>query len=396
MALTRAPRKEAPWPPSNPFRRERVVRPGESLVSIAHEEQIDESELLLFNFQTTHPEEVNWYLGHKLHCKAQTHDGKNYVFSGGETIYIPKEITVPSFGKQPKIPSLPAETAELAHWTPAERIGEAMRRSLHLIPSESRAEVEALLTPQSLAIIGGMTTAWGVSHFFGVGEVADVIVVGLGAICLGKAAVEVARDMNAFVNLALDAKTSADLDRSSEHFAMAVATVGVNVIVALLLHKASGRIKARLRKSSNPIAKRIFYRPPVTGDPALPPGEGLTNKYGDVTYSTQGSAADQAIARNHELVHSWLSPKLKFLRTFRADIGMGAYQKSQFLRYLEEALAETYAQVKARGASGLPDGIKFPMNGGYSLTLKGVMTEAAIGTVVVGGTMYVVYVYASE
>jgi hypothetical protein len=235
-----------------------------------------------------------------------------------------------------------------------------------------------------------------VSHFFGVGEIADVIMLCVGGAFLGKAAIDVAGDLKDFVDLALGAKKPEDLDRSAEHFAKAVAAVGVNVITAVLLHKASGKVKARLKQSSNPVAQKLFNRPTVTGDPTLPAGEGMTNKYGDVTYSTKGSAADQALVRNHEMVHSWLSPKLKFLRDFRADLGMSAYQKSQFLRYLEEALAETYAQVKARGLAGLPDGIKFPMNGGYGLTLRGIATEAAIGTIVVGGAMYAVYVYASE
>ena len=129
--------------------------------------------------------------------------------------------------------------------------------------------------------------------------------------------------------------------------------------------------------------QRVFNKPTVTGDPTLPAGEGFTSKFGDITYSTQGSATDVALARNHELVHSILSPKLRALRNFRADLAMAAYEKSAFLKYLEEALAETYAQLKVRGISGLPTGITFPIRNGY-VTVKAVVTEAAIGTVVVG------------
>jgi hypothetical protein len=86
-----------------------------------------------------------------------------------------------------------------------------------------------------------------------------------------------------------------------------------------------------------------------------------------------------------------------FLRNVRADLAMTAYQRSQFLRYLEEALAETYAQVSVRGIRGLPDGITFPLKGdGYALTIKGVVTEGAIGSFTVGGVTYGVFVLASD
>lgn len=65
------------------------------------------------------------------------------------------------------------------------------------------------------------------------------------------------------------------------------------------------------------------------------------------------------------------------------------------MRYLEEALAESYAQYKVHGITKLPSGITFPVREGY-VALRDVVTEAAIGTVAVGGITYGVYVYASE
>lgn len=88
-------------------------------------------------------------------------------------------------------------------------------------------------------------------------------------------------------------------------------------------------------------------------------------------------------------------PKLKYFREFRANLGEQSYHKSQFLKYLEEALAETYAQLRVKGIAGLPRGIQFPIKNGY-VTLSGVVTEAAIGTVVVGGTTYGVYVVVTD
>jgi hypothetical protein len=136
---------------------------------------------------------------------------------------------------------------------------------------------------------------------------------------------------------------------------------------------------------------RILYRPSVTGDPSLPAGVGGTNRYGDIVYSTRGSATDQAIALEHERLHSLLSPKLMPLRKFRAALRVGAYEHSQLMKYLEEALAETYAQLRVNGISGLPSAIRFPIANGY-VQLDRVLREATMATIAVGGITYGVYV----
>jgi hypothetical protein len=144
------------------------------------------------------------------------------------------------------------------------------------------------------------------------------------------------------------------------------------------------------------LRRRIFaQRNPPIADPTLPPGTGHTDRFGNITYSSAGSATDQALVLYHEQVHSFLSPRLNVLRNFRADLGMAAYQRSAFLRYLEEALAETYAQLRVYGIRNLPNGLRFPIQNGY-VTLRAVVTEAAIGTVLFGGLTYGVYIWASQ
>jgi hypothetical protein len=136
--------------------------------------------------------------------------------------------------------------------------------------------------------------------------------------------------------------------------------------------------------------KRMFHKPRTTGDPGMGPGEGATDKYGNVRYSTAGTQAEQDLALYHEQVHSFLSPKLKVLREFRADLRMAAYHKSEIMRYLEEAIAETVAQFKVNGIGAAFEGLKFPIANGY-VTIGGMATEAALGTVVAGGVTYTVY-----
>ena len=70
---------------------------------------------------------------------------------------------------------------------------------------------------------------------------------------------------------------------------------------------------------------------------------------------------------------------------------MAAYEKSALLRYTEEALAETYAQMRVNGAKGILTGLRFPIANGY-VTLSRAAAEGAIGTIIVGGITYWVYV----
>jgi hypothetical protein len=150
------------------------------------------------------------------------------------------------------------------------------------------------------------------------------------------------------------------------------------------------------RSPGDQLLPRLIHRPAVTADPSLPAGYGVTNKYGDYVYSTQGSANQQALARYHEQVHSVLSPKLSVLREWRADLRVAGYKRSHFLRYLEEALAETHAQLRVNGFRGLPSAIQFPLKNNYDLRLDLVIREGALATVAVGGITYGVYYLASE
>lgn len=139
-----------------------------------------------------------------------------------------------------------------------------------------------------------------------------------------------------------------------------------------------------------PTSKKWFSKPSITADPLRPAGAGVTNKFGDVIYSSAGSATDVALVRAHELVHSVLSPKFVVMRTLRADIATWFYKNSQVMRYLEEMLAEGYAQLVVKGVKSLPQAFRFPMTG-YSITVSGLIVEGAAGTISIGGITYGVY-----
>lgn len=297
----------------------------------------------------------------------------------------------------------PQPGKSVAQMTNAEKTGEAMRRSIPMLPADAREEVEALLAPESLAIIAGVLVIWVVSHFFGVGEVADVILLIVGVVALGGVALRAAEELYNFGSTAVGAKREEDLDRAAKHFSEAVALIGIQAVAAILLKKAP----KTFRKSHNnaptytlrtlPTAPRtpgkIFYRPKTTADPTLPRGEGYTTAFGDIFYSSRGPSDLQRIVRLHERVHQLLTPKLQFLREVRVVLSQNGYFKSYILRYLEEALAETVAQVGVNGFRSAVQGITFPVKNGY-VTLVGMRAEAAgilLGPINVGGMVFRVY-----
>jgi hypothetical protein len=293
----------------------------------------------------------------------------------------------------------------IANLPPAEKLGEAIRRStIHMGP-EAVAQVQALLAPQSLAFMAGLGAAWLASHAFGVGEVADLLLIVGGGAALGWSVFTLAEELFEFFQGALTAKSSRDLDAAGEHFARAVAIGGVTLILSLVVKGRGASLRKQVPKLAGPpppgtswFTRRILYKPTTTADPYLPPGDGGTTPYGDVEFSSQGTKADQDLARYHERIHQLLSPRLRLFQELRADLSQHMYDKSVLLRYLEEAAAETYAQLRVNGLSGLMDGLKFPVKSpNYAITWVKLGKSAkglALGTITVGGTVYTVYLIA--
>jgi hypothetical protein len=299
----------------------------------------------------------------------------------------------------------------VASWTDAQKLGEAMKRSEKYMPASLAAQVDALVSPENLSIMAATIALWAGSHLFGVGEIVDVGLLLVGAFCIGWSIDDVMRDLWTFGTTAIRARSDDDLDRAGQAFARAVITAGITAVMAILLRRSAQEISVRGGSwvdagrpknpglepvGSDPQAGKLWRTPTVTGDPTIPVEEGKTSAFGDVRYSTQGTATQQQIARIHELGHSWLSPRFRVLRRFRARVGMSAYVRSALMQYLEEAIVETNAQLQTYGLSGLWRGITFPIRYGYvKLEVtpigKAVVLEGVnLGTIAVGTQRFVV------
>ncbi len=287
----------------------------------------------------------------------------------------------------------------VADWTTVDRATEAIVRSKRYLPAAVAAQIDAFLTRENAEILAGTIVIWAGAHFFGVGEVVDVALLLVGAFTVGWSVTQVATDLIAFGVGVVRARTDGDLDRAAASFAAAVTAAGVTVVFAILLRRSAAKLQARgpgvasivrprepglLAVEADPDSGGLLRKPTVTGDPALPAGQGVTSAFGDVRYSTAGTATEQQLARLHELVHSFLSPRLALFRTFRARLAVSAYARSAILRYLEEALAESFAQIRVNGLAHLLTGIRFPISNGY-LTLQQLACEgAALGKITFG------------
>ena len=123
-----------------------------------------------------------------------------------------------------------------------DRFISVLHRTAPKLPAEMREEFLALLTPQNLAIMAGVFAAWGASHYFGVGFVADLILAGLGLFFLGWQVFQAIEHFVEFVAITSSAKSEADLERAAGHLAEFISMVGVGVFVALLTRGAGKKL----------------------------------------------------------------------------------------------------------------------------------------------------------
>ena len=254
-------------------------------------------------------------------------------------------------------------------WPIEDRLGEAFRRTLPKLAPEARVELEAVISPEALAIMGGVLIAWIVSHAFGLGEIIDIVLVVVGAVAIEWSVFSGIDHLYDFAVLVYRPATERDLDIAADHLAKAIAILGVQATLAILFRGAKGprtgkggRLNVGPPPPKTPGAR---YKPVIREDPSLPAGRGATTFWGDIRVSSQGSAAERAVVLLHERVHQFLAPKVYVLRHYRVGNRAGSYVRSSLWRYIEEALAETIAQVGTNGFREAFGGLRFPVKNGY-------------------------------
>ena len=303
------------------------------------------------------------------------------------------------------------QVAGAANLSPQQRVADAMRRAIPLLPGEAKDAIEAMLSPESIAIIAGSLLLWAGSHFFGVGEIVDIVLMVGGFLMLGKSVFDLAEDLFKFAKLTVAGHTDGELDEAAKAFAHVVVVGGIDLIMALLLRKSLKEVRARPRAAAAPKGLlpveppppikpgQLFYKPKISRPVSLPSGSlGECSWYGDVYVTRAQTIGEQKVTLFHELGHSFFSPKFKYLRQFRARLKASAYWRSALMRYLEEALVEGFGQFKKNGLLPALKAVTFPIGPapyGYVTVSQLIAEGSAIGTVVIGGLYLNVFLSTS-
>jgi hypothetical protein len=106
------------------------------------------------------------------------------------------------------------------------------------LKDEFKKALSELLSPENLAIAAGVMVVWAASHFFGVGEVVDVILIGTAYATLGVQGMRGLADLIEFGYDVINAESDFELRRASEKLVRALAALGAEVVLALLTRKA--------------------------------------------------------------------------------------------------------------------------------------------------------------
>ncbi|WP_257461053.1 restriction endonuclease fold toxin-2 domain-containing protein [Archangium lipolyticum] len=135
-----------------------------------------------------------------------------------------------------------ARTQPVIQMEGPEKLCRSFVRALGKLPVEATREVQALLTPESLAAMSTLTAAWlGAQGVPIVGQVVDAALLSLGVIALTAQAGMIADALWTYANRASGARSDADLDAAATHLARAMATAGVTVVTIILTKKIAGK-----------------------------------------------------------------------------------------------------------------------------------------------------------
>lgn len=141
----------------------------------------------------------------------------------------------------------------VSKWSTHEKLSATINRSLLLLPDQLASELRAFVSPGALVIMSVVLAAWAISHFFGAGELVDLLLLITGGVMMGKAALDVANHLVEFVRLLNGANSESDLDAAARELAAAVIKGGVQVVMTILMWKGGQAAKgAGLRTRVKP------------------------------------------------------------------------------------------------------------------------------------------------
>ena len=121
-----------------------------------------------------------------------------------------------------------------------------LNRTGPLLPAEIQEEFMQMISPTAILMIAGTLAVWAGSHYFGVGFIADAVMLVAGFAFLGLQVFTAASDLISAIELTTTARNQSDLDQAARHLANFIAVVGVAIFTALVMKgakKAAPKVK---------------------------------------------------------------------------------------------------------------------------------------------------------
>ena len=146
-------------------------------------------------------------------------------------------------GQRTRVDEAQGASARFARLSNTEKLDVALRSAAYSVGPEIGGKLQELISPTNVAIMAGALAIWVGAHATPIGWVVDIGMVGLGVVALGAEAVNVMRELHAFGMGVIKAQSEIALMEAGRHLAKAVAIVGVDVVVAILLKKAIVKVR---------------------------------------------------------------------------------------------------------------------------------------------------------
>ena len=181
----------------------------------------------------------------------------------------------PSIGPAPAPRQAPRKVVDQAvvRMSMEDRFKAALEVTKEKLGPAFAEQIDALLTPENLGIMAALLVIWAGGHAFGVSEVVDAILLVVGLVMLGMAAIDAAEKLIKALDLIANAQNRDDLREAGLLFAEVIAIIGVTALLSLLMWmagKAGAKPKGGNRPPPPPAPKQL---PPGSPPPKqLPPG----------------------------------------------------------------------------------------------------------------------------
>lgn len=134
----------------------------------------------------------------------------------------------------------PAAVKPVGQWPLEDRVTEVIRRASKQIPGEGARALQAMLTPENIALMVTIVAVAAAANLTPAGWIADAGLAALAFYYGGMAAFEAMSDLVACFIITSSAKSERDLDEAARHLAEAVIGMGTVAIIAIL-HRTAKR-----------------------------------------------------------------------------------------------------------------------------------------------------------